>query len=329
MNLFNCILGVAGLLPEAGSTYASQHDSLFYFILGTASFFFVVIVTLMVVFAIKYRRKEGQPEVTPGATGSVPLQIIWCLIPLVLAPVIFYRGLQSHVILAVAPPNTYNIDVTATAMRGGWSFRYHDGNEQPDLHCWKGYPVRVVLHSTDVIHAFSVPVFRVKVDVVPGRYSDAWFEATTAGTYDLLCAEYCGTDHSTMSTKVVVHETREEFEKWLERAGKKPEDVTNEEWGEQLWVSKQCKTCHSIDGTRGLGPSWLEAAELYLHPDKLRSFEQGDPVPVDRAYLEESIKQPKLKVVKSFGSGNMVFTKLSDEDLGCLIDFIVSLKKDQ
>ena len=94
-------------------------------------------------------------------------------------------------------------------------------------------------------------------------------------------------------------------------------------------MSKLCKTCHSLDGTRGLGPSWLETAKLFEHAEKLREFEQGDPVQVNRGYMEESIVQPKLKIVKGFASGNMVFTKLSTEDLECLIDFIVSLKKNE
>ncbi len=315
---------IMGLLPDARSTYAGEVDAVFHFILWTAGLVFVFMVGSMVVFAVKYRRREGGPQDREGRTSSAPLQITWGLIALVLALMMFYRGLESHASLVSPPANAY--EVAATAKRWRWSFRYHDGNQQEELHCWKGQPFRVVLRSADVLHAFFVPVFRIKVDVVPGRYSTTWFEATEAGEYELLCAEYCGTDHSAMKSKVVVHDTREEFEKWLERAGKKPEDVSNEEWGRQLWASKGCKTCHSIDGTPGQGPSWLEAAELFMHAEKLRHFEQGDPVQLDRAYLEESIQQPKLKVAKGWASGNMPFTKLSTEDRDCLIDFIVSLK---
>ena len=330
MSLFNFTLGTSprfGLLPEARSTFAGEVDSLFYFILWTASFFLLLIVALMVRFVIKYQRREGGPEYGDGAKGSLPLQIVWGLIPLILATMMFYWGLESHVIMASPPAGAY--EISATAKRWSCNFRYHDGNEQGELHCWKGQPFRIVLRSTDVLHSFCVPVFRIKSDVVPGRYSTSWFEATDAGEYDLHCAEYCGTNHWAHRAKLVVHETREEFDRWLERAGKKPEDMSNEEWGRQLWVSKKCKTCHSIDGVRGLGPSWLETSELYMDPEKRRALEQGDPVQVDRAYLEESIKQPKLKVVKGFGAGNMVFTKLSEEDLACLIDFIVSVKKSE
>ncbi len=324
MNVWNFILAF-DLLPEARSTYAGEVDSLFYFILKAAIFFFVLIVALMIRFAIRYRRKEGGPEYGEGATGNVPLQITWGLIPFILVLVMFYRGLESHVNLAIAPADVYEVE--ATAKRWEWSFRYQNGNEGNELHCWKGQPFRVVLRSEDVLHAFFVPEFRIKVDVVPGRSSSAWFEATEAGSFILRCAEYCGTDHWTHNAKVIVHETRMEFEQSLERLGKKPDDVSNEDWGAHLWVKKGCKVCHSIDGSRGLGPSWLETAELYMHPQELRQFEQGDPVQIDRAYLEESIELPKVKVVKGFAGGNMTFIKLSTEDLGYLIDFIVSLKK--
>ncbi len=174
---------------------------------------------LLVTFVVKYRHQEGKvQESTAG--HSTALELTWTIIPTIIVLVIFYFGFRQFLNLSVEPPNAY--EITATGMMWNWQFTYPNGYVSPELHVPAGVPVRVILVSQDVIHSLFVPVFRVKKDVVPGRYNRIWFQAekraetTDADMYDLYCAAYCGTNHSTMTSHAFVH-TQSDFRVWLDQ----------------------------------------------------------------------------------------------------------------
>jgi cytochrome c oxidase subunit 2 len=191
-----------------------------------------------------------------------------------------------------------------------------------------GKPVKVTLSSNDVLHAFYVPQFRVKKDLVPGMYSSVWFQATETGEADLFCAEYCGgrgtetaqSGHWSMITKVNV-ESVESFEKFIKEGGGKPEGITVEQWGEQLAKGKACSGCHSVDGSKGAGPTWKGKFGT------IENFADGSTGLIDENYVRESILEPQAKLVAGFGPQMPTYKGiLNDKEIDALIAYIKSLK---
>jgi len=238
-------------LPPARSTTAGMVDQLFYFILGVSAFFFLLIVTLMVLFVVLYRRRPGDPA-GHAPSHSMPLEVLWTLIPLGIVIYIFYQGFVGYMEMRFTPRNAYYIMVRAQKWK--WIFVYENGHEDPDLHVPVNESVRLTMTSEDVIHSLFIPTFRLKMDVVPGRYTTTWFRAVRPGIYDLYCAEYCGTGHSDMLAKVVVHEPGQ-FAKWLQEEGDLLRKLPPAEAGRRL-VALRCASCHSIEGSPGIGPSF-------------------------------------------------------------------------
>jgi cytochrome c oxidase subunit 2 len=248
-------------------------------------------------------------------------------------------------------------EVNVGAYRWGWNFDYGSGINQPELHVVKDEPTELIMQSSDVIHSLFIPAFRVKRDVVPGRYNRLWFTATKASEkvsdeelerakkkaetenngvfdpkqfgftrhgykfYDLYCTEYCGKDHSMMQSFVVVHETRDDFEAWLEDADKKPEGMSMEAYGRILYEQQGCKSCHSLDGSRVVGPSFLN---IYGRAEQMAS---GEAIEVDENYLRESILEPMAKIVEGYPKAMPSYKgRLSEEKLNALIAFLKTVK---
>lgn len=302
--------------PVQASTNAGRVDGVYNFILWVVAFFFVLIVSLMAVFLARYRRRQGvaAEKTVVHHTG---LELTWTIIPTILAVFIFYLGVSAYVDMRIAPQNAYEIQVTA--QKWNWSFTYPDGTVSPDLHVPVDQQVRLIMRSEDVLHSFYVPAFRVKMDVVPGRYTTAWFEANQAGNFQIFCTEYCGTKHSGMLAQVVVHEAGG-FEKWLEDAG----NLSNKppvELGQELYTSRGCQQCHSVDGARGIGPTFkgiFGTQEVMVG---------GAKVTVDENYIRESINEPQAKVVNTYAPVMPTFKgKLKDVEINGLIEYIKSLK---
>jgi cytochrome c oxidase subunit 2 len=181
-------------------------------------------------------------------------------------------------------------------------------------------PVRVIINSVDVLHALFIPAFRQKIDAVPGRYTDLWFHATKAGDYPIFCAEYCGTAHSDMLAHAIVHPPGE-YEKWLDAACIKADDLEGPDRGKSLYTKKGCDVCHSIDGTPKIGPTWKG---LF---GKSESLTDGSNAQVDENYLRESIVDPAKKVVKGYAPSMPSYQgQLSDKDLHGLIEYMKTLK---
>lgn len=304
--------------PEQSSTVAEHSDSVYFFILYVCTFFFVLIVSLMVLFMVKYRHRPGM-EATKTSTHNLTLELSWSVIPTLLTIVMFWVGFTGYIDMRTPPSDSYEINVIAK--KWVWAFQYPNGWIESELHIPKDENVTLTMSSDDVIHSLWVPAFRTKMDVVPGRYTQEWFKATRAGKFPLMCAEYCGQKHSMMTTNVVVHETRGDFDKWLQQASDIHKNKTAVEAGEYFYKTRGCIQCHSLDGVPKNGPSFKG---LYGKEEKLAD---GSTVKVDDNYLRESILEPQAQVVLGFKPIMPTFKgQLKDKDITALIEFIKAQK---
>ncbi|MEN8151850.1 MAG: cytochrome c oxidase subunit II [Planctomycetota bacterium] len=206
--------GSSPWLPEQASTSAVKVDSALAVVFWISVFFFALIVGLMTIFVLRYRRKRGEGAYSQK-NASTTIEIIWTAIPFVVVVTIFWAGFAAFLDLVVAPDDAMEIKVIGR--RWSWAFEYPNGLIHDSLHVPVDKPVRLTMRSEDVIHSFYVPDFRLKMDVVPGRYNKAWFTATKVGEWPIYCAEYCGTGHSDMLSSVIVHPVGG-YEEWLKRA---------------------------------------------------------------------------------------------------------------
>ncbi len=303
--------------PPSVSSVSSQVDSLFYFILSLSAFFFVLIVGLMLIFAVRYRRRPGYVQASaPDHNNS--LELFWSIIPAILVGLIFFRGFTGYLDMRTAPAETYEIKVIAK--KWAWLFQYPNGYLDADLHVPVNRAVKLTMTSEDVIHSLYVPAFRVKRDLVPGRYSTMWFEATRAGEFPLLCAEYCGTKHSDMGATVVVHPSGE-FERWLDQASNLIATLPPIEAGKILYTRRGCAQCHSIDGSARIGPSFQGTFGT------TQAFADGSTSEIDENYIRESILEPMKKIRAGYRPVMPSYKgQLKDAEIDAIIEFIKSLK---
>ena len=300
-------------LPEPASTVAGDVDTLFYFILVTSIILFVGVMGAMVTFAWRYRRRSENDRPEPVRESKL-VEASWIAIPSILVAVVFVWGFRVFLELGIAPPNAYEINVTAR--KWSWSFTYPNGAASIDLHVPVNRPVKLRMSSEDVTHSFFVPAFRVKADVLQGRYSYVWFEATRVDTFNVVCAEYCGTAHSDMYANVVV-QSQDDFEGWLAE-NMDDASLTPAERGERLYQQQGCMPCHSLDGTTPIGPSFLGLA------GSTRNFTDGTSAVADDNYLRMSIVNPAQQVVEGFlpVMPPQYAATLSTEEIDALVEFI-------
>lgn len=300
------------LWPTAASTNAGRIDALFIFLLVSSGLISAGIFACLIVFAVKYRRRPGN-EVAAQISGSVKLETAWTLIPLGLAMIPFFWGASLY--LDVSSPPDDALDVYVVARQWMWKTEHPDGQAEIDeLHVPVGRPVRLTMISQDVIHSFFVPDFRVKADVLPGRYTTTWFEATTPGRYRIQCAEFCGTDHSMMIGWVTAMDPAD-FENWLATQG--TQSLASQ--GDRLFQQLGCNGCHR-DDTYRRAPV-LEG--LYGRPVRLQD---GSQVIADDAYLRESILNPSAKIVDGWQPIMPTFEgQLTEEQLVSLIAYLRSI----
>src|SRR5437016_1948082 len=300
------------LFPEQASTIAGQVDALYLFLVLITTFFSLLIALLILFFAIKYKRDpEREAE---QIRGSTLLEIVWTVIPLGISMVIFVWGAALYFHMERPPKNA--MEIYGVGKQWMWKFEHASRQREINIiHVPTGRPVKVTLISQDVIHSFFVPAFRVKQDVLPGRYVTSWFEATTPGTYHLFCSQYCGTKHSGMIGQVVVMKP-EDFAAWLE-SGKAENSLAAS--GEKLFQQLGCSTCHRPDsGARG--PN-LEG--LYGRPVRLQA-DRGEVA--DDNYIRESVLNPNAKIVSGFQPIMPTFQGVVNEDeLLQLVAYIKSM----
>jgi len=302
------------VFPDQASNFAGNVDALFSFVLMT-TLFFAVLVTLLVIFAaFKYRRRNER-EVGDDVHGNNLLEIGWTVIPLIIAIVIFAWGAVLYVNYRVAPKDT--LDIYVIGKQWMWKLQQPNGRKEiNELHLPVGRDVKLILGSEDVIHDFYVPAFRVKMDVVPGRYNTMWFRPTKTGKYHFFCSQYCGTNHAVMGGWVTVMDPAE-YAAWL--SGESG-DVNPVSAGEKLFSQLACVTCHLANGT-GRAPSLngVYGGKVLLS--------DGSIVVADEAYIRESILQPKAKIVAGYQPVMPTFQGLvTEEQILNLTAYIKSLQ---
>ncbi len=303
-------------MPEQASTFAGEVDSLYIFLVALTTFFALLIAGAITYFAVKYRRHSPQDMPRP-MEGAIKLEIVWSVIPFIIAMGIFGWGASIYFKQYRVPPESLEIYVVGKQWM--WKFQHTEGQREiNELHVPAGRKIRLTMTTEDVIHSMYIPAFRTKVDVVPGKYTSLWFEATKPGRYHMFCAEYCGTNHSGMIGWVEVMEPPD-YQAWL--AGGREEGSLAQS-GEKVFQSLACNTCHKTDAA-GRGPSLegLFGSEVAL--------EGGAGLKADAAYIRESILNPQAKIVAGYPKPSIMPTfqgLVSEEQLLQLIEYVKSLK---
>jgi len=317
-------------LPRQMSTLAADIDNMYYFIFWVSVVFFVAIMGAAIWFLIKYRRDKN-PQSTPPGHHDV-LELFWTFAPLLLLIPMFHFGFRGYVQAMVAPDKA--LEIRVRGKQWVWDFYYPGDTEATpgELVVPMGKPVKMQMSSLDVLHSFYVPEFRVKRDVVPGMYSSVWFQATAITSkynkqenkvegepLDLFCTEYCGTSHSQMLAKVHVV-SPEDYAAFIAGKDVPPEGKPLAEVGAELYKKNACNTCHTVDGSKLVGPSFKG---LF---GRNESFEDGSTQVVDENYIRQSILQPQAKITKGFGGATMPVFVMKDWKIDALIEYIKSLK---
>jgi cytochrome c oxidase subunit II len=299
--------------PQQASEQAGPVDAIYFFMVAVTAFFSLLIAALIVAFAVKYRRRH-KDEIGYAIHGSLPLELLWTFIPFGIVMVMFAWGAKVFFDLYRPPANAMEIFVVGKQWM--WKVHHMDGQREiNELHVPVGRPVKLILGSEDVLHSYYIPAFRVKADVIPGRYNTLWFTATKAGEYHLFCAEYCGTKHSGMIGRIVAMEPAA-FQAWL--GGGRTTDSPAAA-GARLFTDLACHTCHMGDA-QGRGPV-LDG--IYGHQVQLQD---GSTVLADDAYIRESIVNPQAKIVAGYQPIMPTFQGLvTEEQLLQLIAYLRSL----
>ncbi|HKV42036.1 MAG TPA: cytochrome c oxidase subunit II, partial [Blastocatellia bacterium] len=310
-------LALLPLFPESASTHAGKVDALYFFLCVVALFFTVAIFFFIIYFAVKYRRRATD-EVGRKVIPDIRIEILWIVLPFILCMVIFVWGASLYFSLSAAPRDAQEVFVVGKQWM--WKFQHVSGQREIDeLHVPVNTDIKMVMTTEDVIHSFFVPAFRIKADVVPGRYSTTWFKATKPGKYHLFCAEYCGTNHSGMIGWVYVMEPAD-YEAWLSGGATEGSLATT---GEKLFEKLGCSTCHKNNG-QGRGPS------LQGIFGKPVSLDSGLTVTADESYVRESILDPKAKVVAGYQPIMPTFQGIvTEEQVLQLVAYVKSLGGEQ
>lgn len=308
------------LFPEAASTLAHRVDGVYIAWVVISVFFALLIAVLVLLFFTRFRRSDERPVGRPMQASTVPLEVTWSVIPLIIALTMFTWG--AKVFIDASRPPADAVDFYGIGKQWMWKFQHPGGvREINDLHIPVGQPIRMTLTSQDVIHSLYLPAFRVKADAVPGRYTTIWFEATKTGEYHLFCAEYCGSEHSKMGGTVHVMEP-EAYEEWLATGYTGPTMLAS---GSELFEQLTCNTCHQVGdpapgGMPARGP---DLAGLYGTEVQLAD---GSTVVVDESYLRESILNPQAKIVAGWQPIMPTFRgQVTEEQLNELVSYLKNL----
>jgi cytochrome c oxidase subunit 2 len=298
--------------PEQASTVAPAVDGVYIFASAVAAFFTALIFVLIVFLALYYR-KGAVRDRSPKHGGAWILETTWIVIPFVIVMVLFFWGAVVFVKAQQSPPNALEVQVIGKQWM--WKIQHPQGRREINtLHVPRGTPVRLRMISEDVIHSFFIPAFRVKRDVLPGRYGQLWFEATRPGVYHLYCAEYCGTDHADMRGSVIVMEPSE-YAAWVAAS----EELVPQVAGGRLFEQLRCNTCHH-GGEDARGPDLRRAFGRSVE------LEGGGSDVVDAGYIRESILRPQAKIHVGYEPIMPTFeNQLDEEQIFLLVEYIRSL----
>ena len=320
-------------LPPQASQYARDIDALHYFIIITTILGAAGVFLTAIFFFVRYRRRSDT-DVTPFVTPRLLHEALFIGVPLTLFLVWFGIGYPQYLRLSTPPADA--MDVFVQGKKWMWKFAYPGGpNAIDSLRVPANRPVRLLITSRDVIHSFFVPALRIKMDALPGRYTQTWFVADRPGRYEIFCAEYCGLGHSSMLGELVVMPAAD-FDAWIQQqrsglAGAqdaapmpgeriRPSSSLVEE-GRRVATEQGCMKCHSVDGSRHVGPTWVD---LYQREEKLAT---GKQVVVDEAYLTRSMMDPGAEIVAGYQNVMPTYQgKLTPPEVGAVVEFIKSLR---
>jgi cytochrome c oxidase subunit 2 len=304
------------LWPESASTHSSEVDQIYLVLIAISAFFALLISALVITFAVKYRKRPGVPAT--HIEGSLRLELTWTIIPFLIVMGLFTWGTKLFLTMSRSPRDV--MDIYVVGKQWMWKVQHPQGQREiNELHVPIGHAVRLTMTSEDVIHSFYIPAFRIKKDVLPGRYSSEWFEATKAGKYHLFCAEYCGAKHSEMIGWVYAMEPQD-YERWLSgsTAGEPAEET-----GRKLFESMRCDTCHKeandSPGARGPALAGLLGRQIVL--------KDGNTIVANEDYVRESILKPMAKVVKGFDPIMPTYEgQLGEEQILQILAYLKTLK---
>lgn len=301
------------LFPEQASEHARQVDHVFFFILLITGGIALLVTTLLIGFAIRYRRRSGSGP-TPRITGWLALEWAWTLAPIGFFAAMYLWGLSVYSNNFRPPPDAYEVFVVGKQWM--WKVQHLGGQREiNELHIPVGRPVKITLISEDVIHDFGIPAFRVKVDVLPGRYVSTWYLPTKIGKFHLFCNQYCGTGHSRMIGTVTVL-SPEDYESWLRQKAEGSPALE----GRKLFLKLQCLSCHSADAD-------ARAPVLEGIYNKSVPLREGKTTVANREYIRESIVEPRKKIVAGWQPIMPTFRgQVTEEELLQLIAYIQSLR---
>lgn len=311
--------------PQLASNFVAGVDRAFMIILGVSIFFLISLTVIMLVFIYKYK-KERHPKAIQNE-GSNKLEVIWTAIPLVLVLVMFYFGWMGWRPMKNPPDEAMR--VTAIARMWDFQFRYENGKVADSLYVPINEPVILDLVALDVLHSLYIPAFRVKEDMVPGQEKVMWFIPGTEGEFDLFCTEYCGLEHSYMFTGVKVM-PQEDFETWIADTTAVVAVVDPEaspaEQGFEVLRRNGCNACHSMDGSKLVGPSYLGG---WGNTRIVQTGREKREIVVDEAYIRRSIYDPNADVVDGYNQGLMLSYEgmVSEEEVTLIIEYLKALNE--
>ena len=301
------------IFPEQASTISKSVDNLYYALTALSGFMVLLILAAILYFVLKYRQGK-KADRSPARLPQMTIEVTWIVIPLLLFMGMFAWGANVFFTQQSPPPGALKINVIGK--QWVWKVQHPEGNREiNELHVPAGRNIKLTLASQDVIHSLYLPAFRTKMDVVPGRYTTEWFQATKLGTYHLFCAEYCGTKHSGMGGRVIVMDPTE-YQAWL-TSGKPGSTLAQE--GEQLFLNLGCSGCH-------LGNSIVRAPPLeglYGRPVPLQN---GQVVLANEGYIRDSILLPQSQITAGYAPVMPSYQgHVTEEELFLLVEYIKSL----
>ncbi|MAB84195.1 MAG: cytochrome c oxidase subunit II [Phycisphaerae bacterium] len=326
-------------MPEAASSVAGQIDWILEFINVICYVFLFLVTAVLVWFAVKYRRKPGEHAINDeGPTHGLALELTWTLIPTGLVVAIFWVGMVGYIDLRESPEDSYEVSVTG--QQWFWTFNHPQYGviQSNELHVPLNRPVRLIMGSTDVLHSLFVPAFRVKQDLVPGRYSTLWFKAIKAGSYQLYCTEYCGKDHSKMLATVHVL-PEDEFQETMGKFAREYEDLPDNDLPVYALTRlyNRCSSCHSLDGTNSTGPTFKGLWDRVQNGDTVFTdgttlkdyMGDGGEYEVPENYIRESILNPGKLIRENYANvmPNNFASQLKPRQVEALVLMMKNLDK--
>jgi cytochrome c oxidase subunit 2 len=319
-------------LPEQASEHARQVDALHYFVILTTMVAAAGVFLTAIYFFVRYRRRSDD-DVTPEVHPTTLHEALFVGVPLALFLVWFAIGFPQYVRLSLPPADA--MDVYVQGKKWMWKFAYPGGpNSVDSLRVPVNRPVRLLITSRDVIHSLYVPALRLKMDALPGRYTQTWFQADRPGRYEIFCTEYCGLGHSAMLGELLVM-PEVEYDEWLAQqrqfdlasaqdsmpGGRVTPGANLVEEGRRVASSQGCLKCHSVDGSRHIGPTWVD---LYQRSQKLKD---GKSVMADEGYLTKSMMDPAAEIVEGYQNVMPTYQgKMSPPEVAAIVEYIKSLR---